>query len=245
MLQRIEELLPFSWQPSDDMEVEYLYSVVVGNEPERRGFRKKHVVYSDAQLLQGGEGLDFVLKALERDLHLFIGEMARGRVFVHAGAVGWKNRAILLPGLTFTGKSTLVAELVRGGATYYSDEFAVLDSEGFLHPFARPLSLRDRTSHEGRSIEVEELGGVRGQEAIPVGMVIATEFDSEAGWNPNKVSQGEAVLALFANTLSARRQPEVVLPVLHKSVAGATLFSGPRGEAREAARRILNLLSAR
>jgi hypothetical protein len=31
-----------------------------------------------------------------------------------------------------------VAELVRAGATYYSDEFAVLDSRGRVHPFPRP-----------------------------------------------------------------------------------------------------------
>ena len=50
------------------------------------------------------------------------------RVFVHAGAVAWQGRAIIIPGASLSGKSTLVAELVRAGATYLSDEFAVLDS---------------------------------------------------------------------------------------------------------------------
>src|SRR5277367_3536052 len=42
---------------------------------------------------------------------------------VHAGAVLWRGRALLLPGGTHAGKSSLVTELLRRGATYYSDEY--------------------------------------------------------------------------------------------------------------------------
>ena len=46
--------------------------------------------------------------------------------------VTWgRGRAIVIPGRTFSGKSTLVAELVRAGATYYSDEYAVEDETTF------------------------------------------------------------------------------------------------------------------
>ena len=139
LLPQIEKLLPFSWQPSSDMEVEHLYSVVLGGHSKQRGVRRKHVVFSDSLLLQGSEDLTIVLDALERELHLFVGEMARGRIIVHSGVVGWKNQAILFPGLTFTGKSSLVAELVRAGATYYSDEFAVVDSNGWVHSVCSSL----------------------------------------------------------------------------------------------------------
>jgi hypothetical protein len=37
--------------------------------------------------------------------------------------------AILIAGRSFSGNTTLAAELVRAGATYYSDEFKVVDSE--------------------------------------------------------------------------------------------------------------------
>src|SRR5262249_9105581 len=52
---------------------------------------------------------------------------------VHSGVVAHGGRAILLPGPTSTGKSTLVAELVRRGAAYFSDEYALLDAEGRVH----------------------------------------------------------------------------------------------------------------
>lgn len=62
---------------------------------------------------------------------------------VHAGAVLWGERILLLPGITHSGKSSLVAELLRRGATYFSDEYALVDSEGHVHPYPRPLLLRN------------------------------------------------------------------------------------------------------
>ena len=55
----------------------------------------------------------------------------------HAGVVGWRGRAIVIPGRSHAGKSTLVAELVRRGAVYYCDEFAVLHETGRVHPYRR------------------------------------------------------------------------------------------------------------
>src|ERR671929_229610 len=87
----------------------------------------------------------------------------------HAGVVGWQGRAILIPGRSFSGKSTLVAALVRAGATYYSDEFAVLDERGRVHPFPKKLSMRLEGSARPRFAPVEELGGRRGTTPLRVG----------------------------------------------------------------------------
>ncbi|NOZ56504.1 MAG: hypothetical protein GXO73_06915 [Calditrichaeota bacterium] len=239
VLPRLPELLPFGWQPSKDPEVEYLYSFIVGNTAATTGVKRLHVVYSDAIRLERTDDLEIALKALERDLHLFVGEMARGRVFVHAGVVGWKGKAIILPGPSFTGKSTLVAALVRAGATYYSDEFAILDECGLVHPFARPLSLRCADPYVGEPVGVEELGGEAGTQPLPVGMIVTTTYREGGTWLPTTLSQGKAVLALLSNTLSARRQPEVVLPVLEIVAAGARAISSTRGEADDIVAQLL------
>jgi len=241
ILPRLPEVIPFGWEPSDDPEVEYLYSVIVGDgDPEAR-VKRLHVVYSDAMRLVRTEDLDLALQALEKDLHLFVGEMARGRVFIHAGVVGWQGKAILLPGPSFSGKSTLVAALVRAGATYYSDEFAILDEEGLVHPFARPLSLRCSDPYEGEPVAVEEIGGRAGTEALPIGTIIASAYSEGAVWAPVRLTQGEAVLALLANTLSARKQPEVVLPLLERVAERALAYSGQRGEAEDVIRHVLGI----
>ena len=81
-----------------------------------------------------------------------------GIAVVHGGVVGHDGRAILLPGPTGAGKSTLVAELVRRGALYFSDEYALIDGAGRVHPYPRPLLLRDE-SGDGRPVLATDLGG--------------------------------------------------------------------------------------
>ena len=86
--------------------------------------------------------LEFALKSLQKEIHLYIAEHAQHHVFIHAGVVVLKNRVIVFPGFSHAGKSTLVWSFVQAGAIYYSDEYAVFDKEGFLHPFALPIGLR-------------------------------------------------------------------------------------------------------
>lgn len=57
---------------------------------------------------------------------LTVATLAKGLVFVHAGVVGWRNRAIVIPRRSLSGKSTLVLALVEAGADYYPDEYAML-----------------------------------------------------------------------------------------------------------------------
>ena len=47
-----------------------------------------------------------------------------------------------MPGLSFSGNMTLVRAVVEAGAVYYSDEHAMLDEVGRVHPYARPLPFR-------------------------------------------------------------------------------------------------------
>src|SRR4029077_21066652 len=71
-----------------------------------------------------------LLRYFDSILRITIAEYAVGRAFLHAGLVGWKGNAIVIPGDSYSGKSTLVAELIRAGPEYYSDEYAVLDEQG-------------------------------------------------------------------------------------------------------------------
>jgi hypothetical protein len=154
-------------------------------------------------------------------------------VFVHAGVVGWKGQAIVIPGRSYSGKSTLVAELVRAGATYYSDEYAVLDARGRVHPFSKPLELRQEGKYEQTKITAAELGGHSGTKPLPVGLVLMTQFKSGARWRPRKLTAGKAVLEMLFNTVSARRSPEKALAALQRVTMQAEVLKGVRGDAAE------------
>src|SRR5208283_5118090 len=112
---------------------------------------------------------------------------------------------ILIPGLSCSGKTTLVAALVGAGATYYSDEYAVLDKEGCVHPYAKRLSIRVPDDKIRIRCRPNELGGTQGVDPIPVGLIVVTQYRIGASWRPRLLSPGRAVLALIDNTVSIRR----------------------------------------
>jgi hypothetical protein len=180
-----------------------------------------------------------LLKTFESYLQLLVADNARRRVFVHAGVVGWKNQAIVIPGMSFSGKTTLVSKLVQAGAQYYSDEYAVLDEQGRVHPFARPLGVRRPNEFETSRIDVTSLGGVSGSRPLPVRLVVATKYRAGAKWRPRQLTQGRAVLELLANTVSARSQTRLALSTLPRAVQNAEVLKGVRGEADEVIETIL------
>src|SRR5262249_6714881 len=154
---------------------------------------------------------------------------ARHRLFVHAGVVGWRGRAIMVPGRSMTGKTVLVEALVRAGATYYSDDYAILDTRGCVYPYAKPLSLRENGGVIRRHLPVESLGGRCGTKPLPVGLVVVTRYEAGACWRPRRLWPGQAVLALLDHTLLARSRPELTLETMQQVInSGAMVLKSKR-----------------
>lgn len=201
-------------------------------------------ILADDRPLSGAQPLDVALQQLSSHLTIHVAEFAPDFVFLHAGVVAWQDRALLLPGFSCAGKSTLVAELVRSGATYYSDEFALLDCEGRVHPFPRALQMR-RPGRPGQTdLSLEQLGGQVGVEPLPVALVVFTRFADGARWTPEALPRGRAVLEMLLHAVPARRTPARVLSALTAAVRHAAAYRTLRGEAPAAARALLAALSA-
>jgi hypothetical protein len=177
-----------------------------------------------------GMSFEMAMEVLQSQLHLHVAADAPGRVFVHAGVVGLGESAIVMPGRSFTGKTTLVAEFVRAGAVYYSDEFAVLDDQGLVHPYPKPLSLRG-DDFQQVDHSVASLGGVEGDRPLPVGTILVCEYRPGAEWRPSELSAGEGVLALLSNAVAARSRPAEVLRAITRAADGAAVLAGDRNEA--------------
>jgi hypothetical protein len=184
----------------------------------------------NGERLAGSLGLELALEVLERELRTMVAFRAPRHIFIHAGVVAHRGAAVVMPGATMAGKTTLVAALVRAGAEYYSDEFAPLDEEGLVHPFAKPLSLRDDRSVQ-TDHHVVDLGGVAGEKPVPVGAVIVTQYRAGAEWRPRQLTSGAAVLALLSHTVPAQSRPAQALHAINRAVDSATVIDAPRGEA--------------
>ncbi len=241
LLGPIASRLPPRWRSSSPTNacVDRLYSLVGGGpDPRYPHIRRFHLAYAGARLLCRSLYLDEVLDAFESDLHFFIAQSARLALFVHAGVVGWHGTAIVIPGRTLVGKTTLVAALVKAGATYYSDEYAVFQADGCVRPYPKALSFRNEGSRPTR-FSPEELGATIGRKPLRVGLVVVTKFRSGACWRPVTVSPGRAALHLLANTVCARTRPSAALAMFAQAATNARTLRGIRGEAYAAAASIL------
>jgi len=238
-MDHVLDLLPPGWTPAASPIVDYLYSLVIGGENVSSRIQRFNLVYFDAARLARSKDLDAVLKNFESHLQLTVAENARRRVFVHAGVVAWKKNAIVIPGMSMSGKTTLVSKLVEAGATYYSDEYAVLDEHGLVHPFLRPLGLRRDGEFATQRVDVEDLGGSRGTKPLSVRLIISTSYKPGARWRPRQLTTGKGVLELLANTVSARSQTKLALRTLPRAIQSATILKGVRGEADEIVESIL------
>lgn len=205
---------------------------------DKRGTRI--MIQNGERISSGGTRKKF-FKFFDSIIRVVVAEYAVDRVFLHAGVVGWKGKAIVIPADSFKGKSTLVSELVRNGAEYYSDEFAIFDREGLVHPFARRIGRRtdDYIPYE---LTVEDLGGTYGNTPIPVGLVLITEYRANAKWSPKKLSAGNGVLEMIPFTLCLRHQPDFSLEVLNNIASNAIIASSLRGTAENFAKTLLNFV---
>ena len=142
LLEPLVSHLPAGWKPEGSRTVERLYSVIAGSVGPRSSVRPFSLLYADAQQLARTLHPEDLYDALEADMDFYVAQAARQRLFVHAGVVAWKDQAIVIPGRSRSGKTTLVKSLLQAGASYYSDEYAVFDGRGRVYPFPRPLSIR-------------------------------------------------------------------------------------------------------
>jgi hypothetical protein len=178
-----------------------------------------------------------LLDAFENHSKAELALRAPDHIFVHAGVVGWRGGAIVVPGRSYSGKTTLVEALVRAGAEYYSDEFAVLDANGRVQPYAIPLGIRGANSRA--AVTVDAIGGRAGTVPLPVTRILITEYHPRGRWRPRIVSPALGMLALMDNTVAARRSPERTMPILRKAAEGAAIVRSRRGDAHIVARALL------
>lgn len=238
LMKRVTDRLPPLWKPARSSTVDHLYSFTAGVRPKSR-VRRLNQVYWNNEMVARTRNLDDLLDAFESHAQLTVAEHAPRRVFVHAGVVGWDGKAIVIPGLSYSGKSTLVSKLIQAGATYYSDEYAVVDELGRVHPYPRRLGMRLTESFEATKISAEKLGGKTGSKPLRIGLVLSTKYKSGATWRPRSLTKGQGVLQLLANTVSARTQPELALIALPRALASARILKGVRGEAEKVIEKVL------
>jgi hypothetical protein len=218
---------------------------VIRKEGEREDSRGRPITscFVGDVLVARSSSEDDVLAQFAAWVNLSIATLAPRRVFIHAGVVAWRGEAIIIPGYSCSGKSTLAAELVQAGADYLSDEYAVLDADGRVHPFPKPISMREPNRLDQVDVPVEDFGGQQCRSSKPVGLILLTQYEPGGDWQPSILSSGRGILGLLEHCPAARRSPKRVLRSLRGATTRAQILGSPRGEAQYTAPRILGYLA--
>lgn len=150
---------------------------------------------------------------------------------------------IAFPAPSGRGKSTLVAACLLSGFDYWSDEALVLDFNGQVVPYPRPIML---SSESARILGVTDrkpsempygpaaLGGRLGQGEGRLGHLVALRQEpGRAFLGP--LSPSEAVSLLLQNCFNHYRQPEATYRIVTDLAATAELWTLTYEDPRDAA----------
>lgn len=240
IFKRLEQILPNGYEVAEQGEVEHFLDI---EKCDGGGFRlyKNREIVTDCTLEEN------LFNYTESQIRLTVAECAVGKVFLHAGVVAWKDKAVIIPASSFAGKTTLVAELIKNGAVYYSDEYAVLDKNGLVYPFPKMLSLRGIIDdYKQLDHSAEELGGKIGTRPIPVGLVLISRFEEGENniksFEPEILSPGQGFLEILAHTIPIRFNTKFSLEVLKNISTRAIIARIKRGEAKEFVSLLLDYL---
>ncbi|MEO9130518.1 MAG: hypothetical protein ABI240_04855 [Sphingomonas sp.] len=223
--------------------VDRMLSVILGGPGERKGVRTMHMVYADHVAVGRSRDLETALESYDSHLRLAMAQFSRKKLFIHGGAVVWQGKAILFPGKSMAGKTHLVAELLTAGAEYLSDEYAVMDDQGMVHPFAKPLSIRKTPTARQCETPAEALGARIAKRPVPVGLVVMARYREGASWRPKLLSPAVGAPELMANTVAARMDPARTLAMLADIAERIPIVKSARPDAKLTVKNILRLAS--
>ena len=187
-----------------------------------------------------------------RDLNLLATTRTGGSVLLHAGAVEFDGRVVVVTGESGRGKSTLTAALVRAGGAYLTDELVIIDPEDLrVRPYPKPLDL-GRSSLEllelplddgmvvdKRHVPTIELGDVSSGGRVAA-IILLDDEDSVA----ETLEPIVALTELLPNVFGATHEMESSMEALAHLCTSAPVLRLPRTTLKDSVRRIEQLLEA-
>jgi hypothetical protein len=171
---------------------------------------------------------------VESELALFAAERLARQVAVHSAVIVHEGIALIVPGASFVGKSTLCVVAAAAGLTVLSDEYALVDpGSGEVTGWPRPVRVRNSDG------TLERLDLVTESDPVEVGLVALVGFQPGSGndWHP--ISAAEVTVGLMANTVCARSRPDASLDAALSIARTAKAVGGVRGDAGEALRALI------
>ena len=224
-VQSVSAHMPFGSTPISPTRADHVFVLKAETQDETLFSVRRELPRSKSSQPQS---LDSALKTLQKEIHICIAEHARNHVFIHAGVVAWKNQTFVFPGFSHAGKSTLVWTLVQAGAVYFSDEYAVFDEQGRVHPFPLPIALRSEHGAR-RMIMPDNIAN----SCRKTDFIVFTRYRPDANWHPRLLQPAAAMMRLVRHSIAIRANPALVVPILKHLALQSKVFAGTRGQSKQ------------
>jgi hypothetical protein len=176
---------------------------------------------------------------VESELGLFAAERLDGLVAIHAAMLVLDGRAIVVPGPSHSGKTTLALAAIDAGITVASDEYALVDlASGLVHGWPRPLRIRRGDGHiERRALPPS------GNRPVPVGMIAAIRYDP-AGSPIAPIGRTDAAIAVLENCVCGASRPTHAFDAAVRITSASLAVAGCHTDATQALQQLLAMLDA-
>lgn len=219
--------------------VDFLYRHVpletAGSTPPHVGYHLRDDDYPGQLTLSRGETLLYrgdspavAAELLLGDSCHHLADRSQGGLLLHAAGLTWQGHALLLPGQTGAGKSTLAAWLVSRGFGYLTDELVFVpwgqnSAQGLTRPLnlkrpARPLwqtnlAASDQSAHvlstpHSDLVAPTLFGAVPPPGEPPLSLIIFPRYEPGSDPALRPLSRAKAGLALMQCLLNARNLPD-------------------------------------
>jgi hypothetical protein len=229
ILERIAKsyLPPYSLL-SESPTIQELYSVYIPNIESNSNLKRYCLAFRGSWRFSRSLDLENTLMSLGTDLQYSVAYISPTFLFFDAGVVVKNGNAVLITGDSGDNRTALIEELIASGATCYSDQYAMLDRDGYVYPY----------SCKYRNLPFESVCKTK------VKMIVQTEFCKKAKWNPVILSNHEKAMLLFSHAIAPQKDAEVFLLVSCKIASEAIGQKSRRGDARLVVDSLLSVLES-
>jgi hypothetical protein len=224
-----------------------VYSVVEVDPHEEYGWQ---LWYGDALLLDGAS-YDNTLRHLFWHINAETCRQTGSFLLIHAGAVATPSGdGLILPGESGSGKTTMVAGLVRAGFGYLSDEAAAIDPVSRqLFPFPKALTIKEGSfdlfpdlpaADESIMLEDQWLVPPAALRAGSLGSpcsvrwIVTLRYEPGAATDIDEITPGASVMELGRNGMNLTHYGARALPLLADIARGAESYRLVTGDLAEA-----------
>jgi len=154
-----------------------------------------------------------------------IADQADAAYCLHAAAVTYQNKAIVIPAQSGSGKSSFTCWLVKNGFDYITDELVLVQDDGKMQGIARPIQIKAHGLKAVEPLIVEpkhvyygerinalapsSLGAtIASEQDVDLGMLLFPQYLPETEFVFQPLSRAEAGMQLMSNYVNARNHAE-------------------------------------